>query len=45
MASYHEEINEIISTETEAFFAGQKTAQETADLIQNRASLYVFEQG
>ena len=40
-----EDINEIIDQETEAFFAGQKTAEETADLIQNRASLYVFEQG
>lgn len=38
-------INTIIREETEAFFAGQKTAQETARLIQDRASLYVFEQG
>ena len=40
----NEDINTIIREECEAFFAGQKTAQETASLIQNRAGLFVFEQ-
>ena len=45
VASWNEEISSIIRTECEAFFAGQKTAEETARLIQDRAGLYVFEQG
>lgn len=45
VASYTEAINNIIREETEPFFAGEKTAEETAKLIQNRAGLYVFEQG
>jgi len=44
-AGYIEAINNIIREETEPFFAGEKTAEETAKLIQNRAGLYVFEQG
>ena len=40
-----ESINEIIQSEVEAYFAGQKTAKETAVMIQDRATLYVFEQG
>lgn len=34
---------EIIGEETAAFFEGTKTAEETAKLIQNRASIYVSE--
>jgi len=45
ISSSNQAINDIIRQETEAFFAGQKTAEETARLIQDRASLYVFEQG
>ena len=43
--SYNTEINELIDGETEAFFNGQKTAEETAKLIQDRVGLYVFENG
>ena len=42
--SYNDEIMQIILEEAAAFFEGQKTAQETASLIQNRLSLYVSEQ-
>lgn len=35
---------EIINEETAAFFDGGKTAEETAALIQNRASIYLSEQ-
>lgn len=37
------EIRAIISEEAEAFYAGQKTVEETAKIIQNRAQLYVNE--
>ena len=37
-------IESIIKEEAAAFFAGDKTAQETADLIQSRVSLYLGEQ-
>lgn len=40
----NESISDIIWQECEVFFAGQKTAQETASLVQNRVSLYVAEQ-
>ena len=43
--SYDQEITDLISEEAAAFFAGQKTAEETAKLIQDRVSLYVMEQG
>ena len=39
------EINNIITEETAAFFDGQKTAEETAKIIQDRVSLYVAEKG
>ena len=35
----NEEIMDIVSEETEAFFAGDKTAEETALVIQNRVQL------
>ena len=38
-----EEIMAIIMEEAGAFFAGQKTAQAVADVIQSRVSLYVME--
>ena len=41
--SYDEDIMKIILEECEFFFAGQKTAEETASLIQNRLSLYLAE--
>lgn len=37
-------LNQIISDEASAFFAGDKTAEETARLIQSRAKLYISEQ-
>jgi hypothetical protein len=37
------ELMKIIEEETAAFFAGSKTAEECAKLIQNRASTYVAE--
>lgn len=42
--AYDQAIFEIISEDTAAFFNGQKSAEETAKLIQNRVSLYVNEQ-
>ncbi|MDR0818168.1 MAG: extracellular solute-binding protein, partial [Oscillospiraceae bacterium] len=43
MTSYDWTLGEIISQEAAAFFAGDKTAEETAALIQNRVGLYVGE--
>ena len=42
--SSDQEIMDIIMEEAAAFFDGQKTAEETANLIQNRLSLYMAEQ-
>ena len=42
--SYDENIMDIINEGTAAFFAGQRSAEETAKLIQSSASLYVSEQ-
>ena len=41
----NQEIADIIKEECAAFFDGQKTAEQTAKLIQDRVSLYVMEQG
>lgn len=43
--SYDEDVMEIILEECEPFFAGQKTAADTANIIQNRLGLYLAEQG
>lgn len=43
-ADYSQDVEEIISEETQAFFKGEKTAEETADMIQNRVSILVSEQ-
>ena len=40
---YNEALNNIITEECESYFAGQKTAQEVADIIQSRAKIYVSE--
>ena len=40
---YDEEIYNIINEEVEAFFAGEKSAQDAADLIQNRVSILISE--
>lgn len=41
--STDEELVNIITEETAPFFKGQKTAKETADIIQNRIQIYVNE--
>ncbi|MDE6775360.1 MAG: extracellular solute-binding protein [Ruminococcus sp.] len=41
---YNDEVSTIIEEQLNAFFAGEKTAQETAELIQNRVSILVSEQ-
>ena len=38
-----QELLSIITEESQAFFAGQKTAEKTAEIIQRRASLYMAE--
>lgn len=42
-SSVNEELTNIITEETEAFFKGQKSAKDTADIIQNRIQIYVNE--
>lgn len=44
MLNYDESINKIVLEGAQAFFAGQKTAEEAAKLIQSKASIYVNEQ-
>lgn len=41
--SYDNDLMKIISEEAAAYFAGQKSVDETADIIQNRASTYISE--
>lgn len=41
---YDETVNNIISEEAASFFDGQKTAEDVADLIQNRVQTYIMEQ-
>ena len=41
----HTEVMSLISDHAAAFFDGQKTAEETAKLIQDTVSLYMMEQG
>lgn len=40
---YDENLEEIINEEAAAFFEGQKTAAEVADIIQSRAQVYINE--
>lgn len=40
---YDEKMMEIVSEEANAFFEGQKSAKEVADIIQNRIQVYVNE--
>jgi len=42
--NYDDSINEIVSELSKTFFAGQKTAEEAAKLIQSKAMIYVNEQ-
>ncbi len=41
---FDESVMDIIKDEAKAYFAGEKTVEETAALIQNRVSLYISEQ-
>ena len=41
---YDEKLMAIITEETAPFFAGQRSAAETASIIQSRAKIYVNEQ-
>ena len=41
---YDETAFEIVSTEIAPFLAGQRSAEETASIIQSRMSIYVSEQ-
>ena len=41
--SVNEQMVNIITEETEAFFSGQKSAADTAAVIQNRIQIYVNE--
>ena len=42
---YDQSLMEIINDEAREFYPGEKTAEETAQLIQNRVQLYIEEQG
>lgn len=43
VGNYNEEVNKIIKEEAAAYFSGQKTAAEVADIIQSRVQIYVNE--
>lgn len=45
MTTYDSDLMDIVTEEAEAFFAGDKSVDETADLIQSRASIYLGETG
>ena len=44
ISRYDENISGIIGEEVEAYFAGQRSVQDTANMIQSRVKLYVNEQ-
>ena len=44
VADYNQEILDIVKEQAAPFFAGQKTAEEVAKLVQSKANLYVNEQ-
>ena len=43
VAIYDETVMDIIMSESEDFFAGHRTAEETADIIQSKVRLYLAE--
>ena len=45
LALFNSPIEAIVTEEVGAFFAGDKTVEETAAIIQNRAEIYLAEQG
>ena len=44
VANYDQSMINIVNEEAEAFFQGQKSAQDVAKLIQSKANIYVNEQ-
>ncbi|MDO4864244.1 MAG: extracellular solute-binding protein [Ruminococcus sp.] len=44
MQMWDTDVNEIVEEEVAAYFAGEKTAEQTAEIIQNRVSILVSEQ-
>ncbi len=43
LASYNTQILSFINEEAAAYFSGQKSAKDVADVIQNRVSIYLSE--
>ena len=43
ISSYNDEISNIITEDAEPFFAGQKSAEEAAKVIQSRVNIYINE--
>ena len=44
VADYNQEILSIVSEQAAPYFAGQKSAEEVAKLVQSKANIYVNEQ-
>ena len=44
VADYDQAILDIVKEQAAPFFAGQKTAEEVAKLVQSKANIYVNEQ-
>ena len=44
VADYNQEILDIVTEQAAPFFAGQKSAEEVAKLVQSKANIYVNEQ-
>ena len=44
LANYNDSVFDIVNEQAQAFFAGQKSAEEVAKLIQSKANIYVNEQ-
>ena len=42
---FNKELNEILNSEANRYFAGEITAKQAADYVQNRVSIYLAEQG
>ena len=43
VGAHDESMMEIVTEEAQAFFEGQKSAQEVADIIQSRMKIYISE--
>ncbi len=43
LGTYNDAVDNIISEEADAYFSGQKSAEEVADIIQSRVQIYVNE--